>query len=50
MCLTGDKEVSAFLVPKDSQGVSFGKLEKKMGWKNQPTAVVNFDNVRVNKR
>lgn len=34
MCLTNDKEVSAFIVPKDTKGLSFGKLEKKMGWKS----------------
>lgn len=34
MCLTDDKEISAFVVPKDTKGISFGKLEKKMGWKS----------------
>lgn len=28
-------------------GLSFGANEKKMGWKSQPTAVVNFEDVRV---
>jgi alkylation response protein AidB-like acyl-CoA dehydrogenase len=28
-------------------GVSFGANEKKLGWHSQPTAQVNFDNVRV---
>ena len=37
------------MVPKESKGVSFGNLEKKMGWKSSPTATVNFDNVRVPK-
>ena len=30
-----------------SIGVSFGAREHKMGWRNQPTAVVNFDGARV---
>lgn len=34
MCLTGEKEVSSFIIPKDTKGISFGKLEKKMGWNN----------------
>lgn len=45
----GASGVSAFLVPKDSKGLSFGKPEKKMGWRNQPTVTVNLDNVRVPK-
>lgn len=39
--------ISAFLVDKDSSGLSFGKNEEKMGWRAQPTAMVNFDNCRV---
>ncbi len=34
MCLTGEKEISAILVPKDTEGLTFGKNEKKMGWKS----------------
>ena len=41
------KGISAFIVPKDSEGLSFGANEKKMGWNAQPTRVVSFDNVRV---
>ncbi|MBV8165856.1 MAG: acyl-CoA dehydrogenase family protein, partial [Alphaproteobacteria bacterium] len=50
MCRTGDAGpagISTVLVPADTPGVSFGKNEKKMGWKAQPTALVNFDNARV---
>jgi alkylation response protein AidB-like acyl-CoA dehydrogenase len=43
----GAKGVSAFVVEKGWEGLSFGANEKKMGWKSQPTAQVNFDNVRV---
>lgn len=43
----GPKGISAFLVPADAQGLSFGKLEEKMGWNAQPTAMVLLDGVRV---
>ncbi len=43
----GANGISAFIVEKEFEGVSFGALEKKMGWKSQPTAVVNFDSVKV---
>ena len=43
----GSRGVSAFIVPKDSDGLSFGANEKKMGWNAQPTRVVSFDNVRI---
>ncbi len=43
----GAKGVSAFVVEKGTPGLSFGGQEKKMGWNSQPTAQVNFDNVRV---
>jgi alkylation response protein AidB-like acyl-CoA dehydrogenase len=43
----GPKGVSAFVVEKDTPGLSFGAQEKKMGWKSQPTAQVNLDDARV---
>jgi len=43
----GPKGVSAFVVEKGAPGLSFGANERKMGWNAQPTAQVNFDNVRV---
>ncbi|MDB5442018.1 MAG: acyl-CoA dehydrogenase [Phenylobacterium sp.] len=43
----GAKGVSAFVVEKDTPGLSFGAQEKKMGWNAQPTAQVNFDDCRV---
>jgi alkylation response protein AidB-like acyl-CoA dehydrogenase len=43
----GAKGVTAFVVEKDSPGLSFGAQEKKMGWNAQPTAMVNFDDCRV---
>ncbi|WP_199170606.1 isobutyryl-CoA dehydrogenase [Caulobacter sp. FWC2] len=43
----GAKGVSAFVVEKGTDGLSFGANERKMGWNAQPTAQVNFDNCRV---
>ncbi|MGI9363330.1 MAG: acyl-CoA dehydrogenase family protein [Parasphingorhabdus sp.] len=39
--------VTCLVIEKDMEGVSFGANEKKLGWHSQPTAQVNFDNVRV---
>lgn len=39
--------ISCLLIEKDRPGLSFGKLEKKMGWCSQPTAMVFFENCRV---
>lgn len=50
MARTGDagsRGISAFIVPKDSAGLSFGANEKKMGWNAQPTRQVIMDAVRV---
>ncbi len=43
----GPRGVSTLIVEKDAPGLSFGAQERKMGWNAQPTAQVNFDNVRV---
>jgi hypothetical protein len=43
----GPKGISAFVVNKETPGLSFGAQEKKMGWNSQPTAVVSFDDCRV---
>ncbi|ALX65729.1 acyl-CoA dehydrogenase family protein [Microbacterium sp. XT11] len=43
----GARGISAFLVPGDAAGLSFGALEKKMGWHAQPTRQVILDGVRV---
>lgn len=50
MVRTGDegpKGISCLVIEKDMPGVSFGALERKLGWHSQPTAQVNFDGVRV---
>ncbi|GLZ76296.1 acyl-CoA dehydrogenase [Actinorhabdospora filicis] len=39
--------ISAFVVEKDDEGVSFGAPEKKLGIKGSPTREVFFDNVRI---
>jgi alkylation response protein AidB-like acyl-CoA dehydrogenase len=43
----GPKGISAFAIPADLPGISFGKKEEKMGWNSQPTRSITFDNVRV---
>ena len=52
MARTGDGQsgsagVSAFAVPANAPGISYGKKEEKMGWNSQPTRVINFDQVRI---
>lgn len=44
---SGAKGISAFLVPGDAAGLSFGVPEKKMGWHAQPTRQVILDGARV---
>ncbi|MBM9507412.1 acyl-CoA dehydrogenase family protein [Actinacidiphila acididurans] len=39
--------ISAFVVEKDDEGLSFGAPEKKLGIKGSPTREVYFDNVRI---
>ncbi|WP_130798369.1 acyl-CoA dehydrogenase [Streptomyces otsuchiensis] len=41
------KGISAFVVEKNDEGVSFGAPEKKLGIKGSPTREVYFDNVRI---
>ncbi len=41
------KGISAFVVERSDEGVSFGAPEKKLGIKGSPTREVYFDNVRV---
>ncbi len=43
----GARGITAFLVPGDAEGLSFGPNEKKMGWNAQPTRQVILDRVRV---
>jgi alkylation response protein AidB-like acyl-CoA dehydrogenase len=39
--------ISAFVVEKSDEGISFGAPEKKLGIKGSPTREVYFDNVRI---
>ncbi len=43
----GPKGISAFAVPADAPGISYGRQEEKMGWHSQPTCGITFDKVRV---
>ena len=43
----GARGVSAFIVPGDTPGLSFGKKEEKMGLRASPTVEVVMDNVRI---
>lgn len=50
MVRTGDEShhgISCLLVEKNTPGLSFGKQEKKMGWRSQPTCMVFFEDCRV---
>ncbi len=40
----GPKGISAFIVRDGAQGFSYGKAEKKMGWKTSPTRELVFEN------
>ncbi len=43
----GPKGISCLVVEKDRPGLSFGALERKLGWRSQPTAQVIFENCKV---
>ncbi|MBV9517593.1 MAG: isobutyryl-CoA dehydrogenase [Hyphomicrobiales bacterium] len=43
----GSSGISTFVVEKNTQGLSFGANERKMGWNAQPTRQVIFENCRV---
>lgn len=50
MARTGDagsKGITAFIVRDGTKGLSFGKKEKKMGWRASPTREVIFENCFV---
>ncbi|AOW52472.1 TPA: acyl-CoA dehydrogenase [Legionella pneumophila] len=50
MVRTGDEShhgISCLLIEKNTPGLTFGKLEKKLGWRNQPTCMLYFENCRV---
>ena len=43
----GARGVSTVYVEDGTPGLSFGGLEDKMGWRSQPTALVQFDDCKV---
>ena len=43
----GHKGISCMIIEKNSEGLSFGKLERKMGWNSQPTAQIIFQKCKV---
>jgi hypothetical protein len=43
----GADGISAFLVPAETPGLSFGAQERKLGWHSQPTAQVILDDAFV---
>ena len=43
----GPRGITALVIERDMPGVTFGAQERKLGWHSQPTAQVNFDEVRV---
>ncbi|TOB19299.1 acyl-CoA dehydrogenase family protein [Vibrio parahaemolyticus] len=43
----GATGVSAFVVPAQADGISYGRKEPKMGWNSQPTRAVTFENVVI---
>lgn len=50
MCRTGEdgpKGISTLVVEDGADGLSFGGLEDKMGWRSQPTRQVQLDNCDV---
>ena len=43
----GSKGIRAFLIDDGTDGLSFGGLEDKMGWRSQPTRQVQLDNLNI---
>ncbi|XP_038071103.1 short/branched chain specific acyl-CoA dehydrogenase, mitochondrial-like [Patiria miniata] len=45
----GYKGITTFIVDRDTEGLTVGKKEDKLGLRASPTCEVHFDNVRVHK-
>lgn len=43
----GPKGISAYVIEDGTEGLSFGGLEDKMGWRSQPTRQVQLDDVTL---
>lgn len=50
MARTGDdtaRGISAFAIPADLPGITYGRREEKMGWNSQSTRPISFDHVEL---
>lgn len=43
----GAKGISCVIVEKNTEGLSFGQCEHKLGWRSQPTAMLFFNDCRI---
>ena len=43
----GYKGIAVFIVPKEAEGLTIGKFEKKMGMRGSGTCELSFDNIRL---
>ena len=43
----GNKGISVFIVPKEAEGLTIGKFEKKMGMRGSGTCELSFDNIKL---
>nr|WP_067288629.1 acyl-CoA dehydrogenase family protein [Marinobacterium profundum] len=43
----GAAGISALVIDANSDGVSYGRKEDKLGWNSQPTRTITFDDVKV---
>ena len=43
----GARGITCLVIDKETDGLSFGAPERKLGWNASPTAQVHFDNVKV---
>jgi len=43
----GARGVSAFVVPGDTPGITYGRKEHKMGWNSQSTRPITFEDVEI---
>ena len=43
----GNKGISVFIVPKEAEGLTVGKFEKKMGMRGTGTCELSFDNIHI---
>jgi alkylation response protein AidB-like acyl-CoA dehydrogenase len=43
----GSSGISAFAVPANAPGITYGRKERKMGWNSQSTCAIHFEHVEV---